>query len=370
MWGGSAPGRLRPGTGGARAWADARAARTLAARRRGVATSAGSPAAPAATVVGRSWRSGASLRRPAWARRPRRSTPEALHGLYDAWVDCAEEAYARMAHGETYGTGARGGSQGGQRVARGVRRHAIESWAKWLDWPTRSEINSLSLRVRALEEQQRESKRKRADPARPCGQEATTAAKSEMPAAKASDDRPFVCGSVGRAALRTRLHRERRGLAIGKATPCIAIARSLPHPGRGSAAHRLCTGEPSLHDGPGAGSLAHPRAVVARLGRVSDRLGISRRRRSFHHPRGLPGGPARGLHRRDLESKGTRRAQPARRLSGRSVQPVLRGLASRAGAQLDHHGDSGGLSHERRSVVEVGAEDRRGRLGGPGQRLR
>jgi hypothetical protein len=30
-------------------------------------------------------------------------TAEALHGLYDAWIDCAEEAYARMAHGEPFG---------------------------------------------------------------------------------------------------------------------------------------------------------------------------------------------------------------------------------------------------------------------------
>ena len=55
---------------------------------------------------------------------------------------------------------------------------AIEPWAKWLDWPTRREINSLSLRVRALEQQLRETKRKRDIPARPAAKKRTAAAKT------------------------------------------------------------------------------------------------------------------------------------------------------------------------------------------------
>jgi class III poly(R)-hydroxyalkanoic acid synthase PhaE subunit len=102
-------------------------------------------------------------------------TPEAIHGLYDAWVDCAEEAYARMAHGETYGTALAEAVKAASEW-RDESAAMIESWAKWLDWPTRSEINSLSMRVRALEEKQRESNRKNGTAARPAGKKRATAA--------------------------------------------------------------------------------------------------------------------------------------------------------------------------------------------------
>ncbi len=82
-------------------------------------------------------------------------TPEALHALYDDWVDCAEEAYARMAQGETFTT-ALAAAVNASSEWRDQSAASIEPWAKWLDWPTRSEINSLLMRVRALEEQQRE----------------------------------------------------------------------------------------------------------------------------------------------------------------------------------------------------------------------
>jgi hypothetical protein len=86
-------------------------------------------------------------------------TPEALHALYDAWVDCAEEAYARMAQGETFAT-ALAAAVNASSEWRDQSAASIEPWAKWLDWPTRSEINSLLMRVRALEEKQREPSRK------------------------------------------------------------------------------------------------------------------------------------------------------------------------------------------------------------------
>lgn len=94
-------------------------------------------------------------------------TPEALHGLYDAWVDCAEEAYARMAHGEAFGT-ALAETVKAAGDWRDESAASIEPWAKWLDWPTRNEINSLSMRVRALEQQ---------TAARPAAKKRTTAAK-------------------------------------------------------------------------------------------------------------------------------------------------------------------------------------------------
>jgi class III poly(R)-hydroxyalkanoic acid synthase PhaE subunit len=103
-------------------------------------------------------------------------TAEALHELYDAWIDCAEEAYARMAHGEAFGAAL----ADALKAAGDWRKESaasVESWAKWLDWPTRREINSLSLRVRALEEQLRETKRKRDIPTRLAAKKRTAAAK-------------------------------------------------------------------------------------------------------------------------------------------------------------------------------------------------
>ncbi len=88
-------------------------------------------------------------------------TPEAVHALYDEWVDCAEETYARMAQGETFAT-ALAAAVNASSEWRDQSAASIEPWAKWLDWPTRSEINSLLMRVRALEEKQRELKPKNA----------------------------------------------------------------------------------------------------------------------------------------------------------------------------------------------------------------
>jgi class III poly(R)-hydroxyalkanoic acid synthase PhaE subunit len=100
-------------------------------------------------------------------------TPEAVHGLYDAWVDCAEEAYAGMAHGEAFGTALAAALKAAGEW-RDESAASIEPWAKWLDWPTRNEINSLSLRVRALEEKLRESNGNNASAARPAGKKRPT----------------------------------------------------------------------------------------------------------------------------------------------------------------------------------------------------
>jgi hypothetical protein len=103
-------------------------------------------------------------------------TAEALHGMYDGWIDCAEEAYARMAHGEAFGAALADALKAASDW-REETAASVESWAKWLDWPTRREINSLSLRVRALEEQLRETQRTRATRARPAAKKRGTAAK-------------------------------------------------------------------------------------------------------------------------------------------------------------------------------------------------
>jgi len=79
---------------------------------------------------------------------------EALRKLYDTWIDCAEDAYARIAHSEAFCNAqaelVNAGSQWRQELQAG-----IEHWAKLLDLPTRSEINTLSLRLRSIEEQLR-----------------------------------------------------------------------------------------------------------------------------------------------------------------------------------------------------------------------
>jgi len=93
-------------------------------------------------------------------------TPQSIHEFYDAWVDCAEEAYARMAHGEPFATALAEAIKAATEW-RDQSAASIEPWAKWLDWPTRTEINSLSMRVRALEEKQRESSRQSKPAARP-----------------------------------------------------------------------------------------------------------------------------------------------------------------------------------------------------------
>ncbi|MGA2860272.1 MAG: poly(R)-hydroxyalkanoic acid synthase subunit PhaE [Steroidobacteraceae bacterium] len=79
---------------------------------------------------------------------------EALRKLYDTWIDCAEDAYARTAHSEAFCNAqaelVNAGSQWRQELQAG-----IEHWAKLLDLPTRSEINTLAQRLKSIEEQLR-----------------------------------------------------------------------------------------------------------------------------------------------------------------------------------------------------------------------
>jgi class III poly(R)-hydroxyalkanoic acid synthase PhaE subunit len=110
-------------------------------------------------------------------------TPEATHGLYDAWVDCAEAAYARMAHGEAFGTALADAVKAASEW-RDESAASIEPWAKWLDWPTRNEINSLSMRVRALEENERELNRNSATAARPAAKKRATPVKKRTARSK------------------------------------------------------------------------------------------------------------------------------------------------------------------------------------------
>jgi Poly(R)-hydroxyalkanoic acid synthase subunit (PHA_synth_III_E) len=87
---------------------------------------------------------------------PNALSSEALRKLYDTWIDCAEDAYARAAHGESFGSALADCMNAMSEWRREVQA-SIEHWAKLLDLPTRSEINTLTQRLVAVEKQLRES---------------------------------------------------------------------------------------------------------------------------------------------------------------------------------------------------------------------
>jgi hypothetical protein len=79
---------------------------------------------------------------------------EALRGLYDSWIDCAEEAYARIAHSDSF-INTLADFMNASSAWRKESQASVELWAKALDLPTRSELNTLMRRVNSLEEQLR-----------------------------------------------------------------------------------------------------------------------------------------------------------------------------------------------------------------------
>ena len=85
---------------------------------------------------------------------PPAPSTEALHKLYGAWIDCAEDAYARAAHGEAF-CSALAEYVNASSAWRNELQASIEHSAKLLDLPARSEINSLTQRLRAVESELR-----------------------------------------------------------------------------------------------------------------------------------------------------------------------------------------------------------------------
>jgi hypothetical protein len=94
---------------------------------------------------------------------PSAPTPEALRTLYDTWIDCAEEAYARIAHGESF-CEAQAEFVNAGSAWRAECQASVEQWAKLLDLPTRSELSALGMRLADLERALRTKSR-----ARPAG---------------------------------------------------------------------------------------------------------------------------------------------------------------------------------------------------------
>jgi len=87
-------------------------------------------------------------------------SPEALHALYDQWIDCAEEAYARTAHSDAFCT-ALADFVNASSQSRRELQSIVEQWAKLLDLPTRSEINTLAQRLRSVEAELRAARSER-----------------------------------------------------------------------------------------------------------------------------------------------------------------------------------------------------------------
>ncbi len=81
---------------------------------------------------------------------------ESLRKLYDGWIDCAEDAYGRIAHSEPFCSALADFMNASSRWRREVQS-GMEYFAKLLDLPTRSEINSLMQRLSTLENRLRDS---------------------------------------------------------------------------------------------------------------------------------------------------------------------------------------------------------------------
>ncbi|HTP39079.1 MAG TPA: poly(R)-hydroxyalkanoic acid synthase subunit PhaE [Steroidobacteraceae bacterium] len=69
--------------------------------------------------------------------------------VYNLWVECAEECYARVAHSPEYGLLIAALTNTVQELRLEQQRQA-ESWARQLDLPMRSEVNELHRQIREL----------------------------------------------------------------------------------------------------------------------------------------------------------------------------------------------------------------------------
>lgn len=72
--------------------------------------------------------------------------------LYNLWVECAEQVFARVAHSEPYGKLQAELGNASMRL-RARQQRIIEYMLRQLDLPTRSELNSVHLQLRALRKQ-------------------------------------------------------------------------------------------------------------------------------------------------------------------------------------------------------------------------
>jgi hypothetical protein len=77
-----------------------------------------------------------------------------IKGLYDLWIECAEEAYGGVAHSPEYGQLIAELANSSHAV-RAAQQREVESWARQFDLPTRAEVNALHQQVKQLRAQLR-----------------------------------------------------------------------------------------------------------------------------------------------------------------------------------------------------------------------
>jgi hypothetical protein len=79
---------------------------------------------------------------------------DSIKGLYDLWIDCAEEVYGGIAHTPEY-CQLIADLANSSNAVRAAQQRELESWARQFDLPTRVEINSLHQQVKQLRAQLR-----------------------------------------------------------------------------------------------------------------------------------------------------------------------------------------------------------------------
>lgn len=88
---------------------------------------------------------------------------------YDAWIDCAEQAYAQAAHSDQFAVllAELCNIMSAFKVERGK---LLEALARQLDWPSRAEVDSLHHQVRDLMAAARPARPRSRKPRKPAGQ--------------------------------------------------------------------------------------------------------------------------------------------------------------------------------------------------------
>jgi class III poly(R)-hydroxyalkanoic acid synthase PhaE subunit len=76
--------------------------------------------------------------------------PTSMKQIYDVWVESAEAAYSRAAHGAAF-MQAQAELSNALSQLRIAQRELMEEWARQFDLPTRAELNSLHQKLRQLE---------------------------------------------------------------------------------------------------------------------------------------------------------------------------------------------------------------------------
>jgi class III poly(R)-hydroxyalkanoic acid synthase PhaE subunit len=74
---------------------------------------------------------------------------DSIKGLYDLWIECAEEVYGGVAHSPEY-CQLIAELANSSHAVRAEQQRELEVWARQFDLPTRAEVNALHQQVRQL----------------------------------------------------------------------------------------------------------------------------------------------------------------------------------------------------------------------------